>query len=341
MGIYIFLWALLLILSFVNGDKKKYFIFILLFIILVFISGGRLISIGVDTKTYLEVFNNIISNGYITYLEPTWNIINILVGKVTSNFNVFMIIISALTLLPIFFVSKKESKYIFFPIFIYVSMHLFTGSFNMMRQYMGFSYVLLSYYFLSHDNKKYFYLFALISTSIHYSSIFVFALVLHKFIPINSKKIILLLIFSFLFGSMMNEQVLSKLPLFKFQTYISGDGLYKDNLGAAIIMTFLMNSFAVIIISTYRGIQTNEFWYKVFIFSIIVLNLTYTLEYGTRLYNLFSISHIIFIPMYLSSNRIKQKSSTYTFIILFYAVLFFRMLLNDGNQVIPYNNVFM
>ena len=60
MIVYIAIWTLLLAFSFKKKHISSDMLFWSFLLVLVFIAGGRGIDVGVDTKTYLEVFYNIL-----------------------------------------------------------------------------------------------------------------------------------------------------------------------------------------------------------------------------------------------------------------------------------------
>lgn len=306
---------------------------------MIFIAGGRGLEIGVDTHTYLEIYNDIGSKGYLLYLEPGWNYINIISHDFGISFNGMLIITSCLTLLPVFYLARKLSYNQYIPIFIYFALHIYGASFNVMRQYAAVTYVLLTYFCFSKKKWLWMFLWLAIAINLHKSTILVVPiLIVLKYIHLdNSKFVGFCLLCAFALGFIMNDDFF-RFFIMDYTSYIE-NGLYRESSITATFFSLLVSGFSYWLYTLLPVNDRNNIWCKLFILSLFILLLTYKLEYGARIYIMGSISQLFFIP-YLLKTQKKVKSSQLKIIIFsYYAVIFFRMWLLNANDIMPYKNV--
>ena len=152
MEIYIYIFFFLLFASLL--DNRQYLLYLVICLFLVAVSGFRGNDVGVDTSTYRSIYNYLSYGGYWPSVEPGWNFLNKIVASSGANYLTFLTIVSVLTLAPIFYVSKKCSPYMYLSIFCFYALHFYSGAFNITRQYMAISWVLLAYYMYQQDKWK-------------------------------------------------------------------------------------------------------------------------------------------------------------------------------------------
>ena len=343
MIIYFSLWFFIFALS-ITFNKKKInhplSLYLLLFI-MVLIAGGRGLDVGVDTKSYNEIYGDIGKLGVLAYLEPGWNFLNRFIYELNFSFNGFLSIVSILTLVPIFYVSKKISLNPFFSILVYYSLHIYCGSFNAMRQYLALSFVFLSYYYLFQRKYLLVTISTIIAISIHKSTLLVVpVLVLINFFKIPKVKVLLtILITCYVLGLFVGDSFYS-LFVMEYGSYVS-KGLYRDSSFTATVFSFLVIVFSIMLVMTLDERDRQNFWCKIFIVSSLVMALTFRLQYGSRIYVFFSISEMIFFP-YLIYHSKKLKKRTVSLLLYFYLfVVFMRMILLNANDIMPYDNVWL
>lgn len=342
MGFYIAIWFFLLFCSvFIKGKRGiDNWLFWATFLFLVFIAGGRTENVGVDTPTYESVYRAVQSEGYIPYLEPGWNLLNIVCGNLSLSFNVFLTVISVLTLFPVFYVAKKESPNPFFTVFAYYAMHMYCGSFNISRQYLALSEIFLAYYFFSHQKSIWTFLSVAIAICIHYSSIFcIVSFLFARYVKLNNTKICGLLLASFLIGSLMNDSLLGYFALI-YDSYVNPE-VYRESSVIAYLFTIMMNVFAILVVYTASGSAYSNKWFILYVLSVIILNLTFKLHYGTRIYVIFAISQLLFFPLHVRNCRIQYKKVMLFLFLLYLSLNFFRITLVNGNQIFPYHNYWL
>ena len=340
MVLYIFIW-LLLLLSAIGYNKRNagydilYFLF---FILLLVVASGRAEGVGVDTTTYMSIYNTIRRLGYLPYLEPGWNVLNIIGTKLGLTFNEFLFVPSFLMLFPIFYIAKKLCGNPFWPILIYFSMHIYLASFNVMRQYVAVSYVLMVYYLYFKGRNGWALLTLLFACSIHYSSILcIFGIIFIKYIRITREKIIIFFIMSLIMGSLINNDILQRVS-FMYSNYISND-VYRADGASAMFLALIVNIFNVgLLVFSKKEILDNK-WVGLYLLYIIVLNLTYKLQLGARINVIFSITQLIALPYIALHTKTKPYYFVLGLVFVFCTLQFYRMLLSNANDIAPYKSV--
>ena len=308
---------------------------------MIFIAGGRTINVGIDTDAYLEIYNDIRKNGYLLYLEPTWNYLNIFANWLGLSFNGFLILISFLTLYPIFYLSRKLSINHYLPIFIYFALHIFGASLNVMRQYMTISYILVIYYSFSKRQWIWVIIWSVIIISIHKSNILLIPILfILKYINITSLKWIGIgLLGTYILGCVVNDSFFAFF-IMDYSSYID-KGLYRDSSIMATIFSCIVGIFSFWLYTLIPKYKRNTIWCKIFILSLFILLLTFRLEYGARIYILCSISQLFFIPYLIKTQSTIKEGDFKLIIYSYYSVVFIRMWLLNANGIMPYHNVWL
>lgn len=333
MAIYLVIFVSLLFFS--NFKKANRFIISLVFISLVLLAGLRGEDVGVDTNTYSRIFYELLYNGDYP-IEPGWKFINVLIGRISPLFPLLLSVSSFLTLLPVFYVSKKVSPYFFLSIFLYFSLHIYLGSFNIMRQYLAVSFILASYYFFENKSRYKYFLCLLIATSIHYSSIFSIVIFYFRKRVLTRKRVLYYLFVSLLIGSIANSEIISMFSFLNKDSIASS----RSNLLLSFVNIALFDIFMLLFINKSKFQLLNTMWGHLFVLSLIVLNATYTMDFSARFYVIFSISQIIYLPLLIASHSGVQKRKVVLLVIFYAFIQFFRMLLANANNIVPYSTYF-
>ena len=140
------------------------------------------------------------------------------------------------------------------------------------------------------------------------------------------------MIVAFVFGTVVNEQIISTIT---FSEYANMSDTRGDMVTAA-ALTIMADVYMLFIILSSSEILRNSFWGKLFALSIIVINATYMLHYGARVYAIFAITQIIYFPMFLKNSKFRNKLVPALLIIVYVSAQFWRMLLANANTIIPY-----
>ena len=110
----------------------------------------------------------------------------------------------------------------------------------------------------------------------------------------------------------------------------------RGDMVTAAALTIMADVYMLFIILSSSEILRNSFWGKLFALSIIVINATYMLHYGARVYAIFAITQIIYFPMFLKNSKFRNKLVPALLIIVYVSAQFWRMLLANANTIIPY-----
>jgi hypothetical protein len=338
MAIYIWIWVISFLLSLFPKCSKSLYIIWGMFLIIV--AGTRDIEVGTDTHTYFDIFDTVGETGYAAWVEPLWNLTCFITYNfISSSYNIFLLVVSAITICNYFYVFYKESPFPFLSVFIFISMHIYTGSFNVMRQYYAMSFLFLSWYFFIHNKKVKSIVTLIISLFSHYSTLFSLIFIFWNRFSLSTKRITFFLFVSFIFGSMMNESILSVFTSSLFANFLEKDTVFRENSVIMMLMVIAQNALALIVIITTKKEMRENFWYKLFVLSCIVFNATYMVAFAARFYLVFAISQLVFIPLYMKQVNARHKIMAYGVLWVYMSAQFFRILIPNGNGIIPYKSI--
>ncbi len=320
-------------LLFLSFCKNKVRIpYVIIFLLLTFVAGFRSIDVGVDSNQYSQIFNVVKLGIYYPTVEPGWNFINWLVGKAGGNVVALFTITAFLTLLPVFYVSRKLSPFAYFSVFIYYGLHLYSGSFNIMRQYMAVSLVFLAFYLLYEEKKKMALLVWVVACTIHVSCFLAIIFYLIKKTKLSFFSFVGFTLISLVIGSIVNERIIDFITFSEYSNLATS----RSDVSIALFMTVLIDIYMFFIVYTAPQKLRDSFWGKLFILSVFVFNVTYTLYFSARIYSLFAISQIVFFPMWVKCCNLKNKYLCVCIVLLYVSIQFWRMLLVNANSIIPY-----
>ena len=182
--------------------RRKYNLTILLFSLLIilvkgFNTTGRDISkIGGYYYNFLSAtsYDNFMDKG----VEIGYRSITILIRNITSNYNIYLLLIALATVIPIIsFLRKHESQIdLFSTILIYMSVFLYS-SFSPIRQCLAASIGLLAFDGMLEKKKAKSFVWIVVACSIHTSSIILIIPYILFFLKELNKKMIFLIIIAF------------------------------------------------------------------------------------------------------------------------------------------------
>lgn len=330
MGFYIIIFFLLLLSALLKN--KNHLPYIVFFISLVLISGLRGDDVGVDTSTYRSIFNYVSLGEYWNSVEPGWNFLNSVVARVGGNFLLLLITTSLLTLAPVFYVAEKSSPYMYLSIFCFFGLHFYCGAFNIMRQYMAISWVLFAYYLYQQDKRRMALLSWLFACFFHYSCFFAVIALFFVKNNIRGLRLVIYVIVAFVFGTVVNEQIIDAMT---FSEYTNMAATREDTVLVA-ALTIILDVYMLFIAFSSSERLRNSLWWNLYALSIIIINATYTLHYGARVYSIFAITQIVFFPLYIKNSIFNNVKIPATLIIIYVSIQFWRMLLANANNIVPY-----
>lgn len=316
--------------SLIKPQKQKYILFCFAFILFLLL-GFRAESVGTDTINYKAYFD-IIKSGYKLSVEIGWIYLNEAVIVCGGNFNSLLILVAALTIIPIIIIIKKNSVNPLFSLFLYYTLYIYFYSFNISRQTLALSIVFIAIIFLIKNKIIWFVILVLFSSLFHISSLIVIPLVFVNNIP--DKKL-------FYFSSLT---ITAGIGLF-FTNYLV-DYLYQINaysglferseLGNIIgngLYLLVLNTFFFFILFT---IRQRNIYLKLFFSYILVTNLLIRIPFSGRVVMYYSMFLLLFFPFYLKNNKFKNNSLLYLIVIVYSYIIYFRSF--GFGEILPYIN---
>lgn len=338
MFFYIIIFIILGLLAFFV--KRNAIVLSLCAISLIAIAGFRGFYIGADTHTYYFYFLSL-ADGYPGYMEPLWNFLNLVISSLNLNFNAFLLLISALTILPITYIFWKELDNPQFALFLYYAIYAYCNSFNGMRQYLAISLVFVAFYFMRHCKALLALLFIVLASNIHHSALIGLVLFPLYYVRISRTTILLALLISLALGITIFPTIDMAWIYGKYAGYTENDTFIRESITQTLLLTALYNIFSVFIFFTSNKKLLQDFYMKIFFAGNILLNLTMQLALGSRIILYFSIIQTVLLPLYLKQIHSTQiiRLSIYIGVLCYFTAIFLKILILgnfDQFSIFPY-----
>ncbi len=335
MVIYLLLFVVLFFFS-IHGVEKRMLLFTILTMALVL--GFRSDKTGTDTGTYMDYYNSLSLDIFSGYMEKGWNTIAVICKFLNLSAYSFNFVVSILTLLPVYVVAlrfnnKKINGYIIFLLF---SLGFYFHMFNIMRQLLAMSIVLLGYVKLAEGRKLGFLFYVCIASFIHLASLFALFMIFCERLRLSVRSVMFFLFISLIVGVVASEAFFLMFAG-KYAHDIDDFG-FRSGLNYLLIVGLLTNLFTLWL---YKKVPElgNNIWVKFNVFSVVIFNLISNLVMGARLVYFFSICSIVTYSLYAVSSK---KKIIPIMISLFATITFIRYIVpeildygNDGSMV-PY-----
>lgn len=331
MELYIILVIAFLFLSIFKNNK--YFLGIAS-IFLVFLAGYRDWSVGTDTDNYYNIFHGVIVGGDLEFL---FSYISDLVYDIDKDFGHFLLIMSILTICPVFYVVCKKSSNYMFSIFVYISLFFYFNSFNIIRQSIAVSFCLLAFYFLELKKYRFFILSVFIGFLFHKAAILSLLVLPLIYFDLKRHWLIVISLSTYLLGLFGLFTKIVSLVGFFGDKYLAYTSLLAMREGG-IFSRLLLNLFLVLIIYSAKKI---DLWIVSFYLGVIVLNiLSFSPELG-RLSQIFLITQIILLPNFSSMTVLSNKVIPNAIIITYCLIVFTILLGSNSGEIVPYKSLFV
>lgn len=130
------------------GLKRLAPLFFLLSFLVLFLLSGFRVDVGIDYPSYIRIFWEYIDWGQAAHLEPGFQLIFSVIEATTMDPQHIFVISSLITLGGIFWSIKKHSVSPAMSVFLFCAMGFLSHSFNLTRQFIAISIVLMSLRFL-------------------------------------------------------------------------------------------------------------------------------------------------------------------------------------------------
>lgn len=361
--VYLFTFFLSLFFFFLASIcyKKKSIPFIIFSGLAIFIpciiAALRDLSIGTDTIGYQYVFFQYVKRsgnlfnffhwtGSHEYLYLTVTYFTCVLFK---KFSFVLFLNQLLVILPVYIsllkVCKNKSE-ILFGMFIYFFFY-YNLSFNMARQSIALSFIILAFAFFEKEELKKSLFFIFIAFLFHNSAIICYPLIyLACILKKNNKHSIIISLFVVIMVTFISLEfhnillILGNLFSFKYTSYLE---VYTSVAGINKTIFFFWLVFVLINIifkNSLKSITNNYDFYS--LCSIIVLISSYTstlILHSDRIFYYFCFPYLFLIIPQLPNNLIRRENKIFVYLLLIFLLSFywfFTIVLNNFNMTYPY-----
>lgn len=216
--LHVLVFILAAMYMYVSSERKNQkWPFICICCLILFCSCFRTMVEGYDTESYVEYFFRFRSMSLKESLkwqfEPGYIILNKVIGYFTDNSQVFLSVLSIITLVPIFAMVWKRSANPLLSLLIFVAVGNLFSTYAALRQWCAVAMFVIGYEFIVKRRPVLFFMSVAIAYSFHQTSLFFIPLYFLYPIRVDRVKILLcvaLSVMMFVFA----DQILKILNLF-------------------------------------------------------------------------------------------------------------------------------
>lgn len=144
------------------------------FIVLFFVLALRDETIGRDLNNYKFIFETTryksFDNLFTYEPEMLYYLLNWIVARIYDDFQFFLAVVAAITIIPIAVTYCKDTAYPYLKIILFLNMSTFIVLFSGLRQSIAFSIGMIAYKYVKEKKFVKFLLFVLIAFGFHYSA---------------------------------------------------------------------------------------------------------------------------------------------------------------------------
>lgn len=342
MIVYIILIFLVLVLNLFC--RNTLFASIFLGVLMIFIAATKALTVGSDTYNYYIAFVNVESLYYLRTFAGTqilWYYFNVFCCEYL-NYDIFQFLCYSIIIYGFFYSFQKESAYPLFSILVFILMYFYFSSFNVMRQYIAISIVLLAYIQLLSRKYVVFLLFVLLASCFHFSALLaLISWFLYKIRLPNNIYVYGGVVLSFVVGFFYTDKLTDMITsividkdsdIMGYEQY-----LYFFGTGRNLLANLISNM--VFVALYYLTRDKNDFFLKMYLVATVLDNLFGSAGHASRFILYFKMSVLFVFPNVLKDmHSIRLRSFYLTFIILYmFSVFSARFLLNESD-VMPYKS---
>lgn len=193
---YVFIWSIITGCVFILNNKNfsKRLFLIINIIPIILITGFRSINNGRDTYMYVTIYNTIKDTDWnlifdvIPRIDKGYLLLNKLISLLDLDYTGFFLIISFITYTGIALFFYKYSTNIWLTLYLFITNLYIFDPFNIVRQMLALSIILISFDLLLKRNYKIFAIIVIFASFIHLSAILFLLLLFLKFNSDNISK---------------------------------------------------------------------------------------------------------------------------------------------------------
>lgn len=332
--IYFTLLSVVMLLFSFTKKMQNYVLPIFIFLLII-LMAFRAESVGTDTLNYKTSFEYI-KNNIILETEIGWILLNKTSLLIKDSYEFFLITVSVFTLLPIYFIIKRNSVNPMLTLFLYFTLYFYFNSFNMSRQMIAINFIFLGFTFLQKRKIWVYFLFVILAMLFHTSAFIALPIAFINKIPDNKKFILTSILIAFFSGLFLADYIFKLAEFTKYMNYIGSYEL--GNYTGTTLYLIVLNSFFLFVYFTSIKRDT---YFKIFYIYILLSNLFIRIPYGDRIIIYLSIIQIIYLPYLIYNNKIKEKQLMILIIVIYAYVIFLRNFNSNYAEIFPYINRLM
>lgn len=316
--------------------------FLILFI-MIFFAGFR-DHVGTDYNTYYDIYNNIVTSKfnlqtfYNTHQEIGYYLLSTITKKIVKSDMGIFITSACLTYTLIYTRIKEESKGFSYSILLFFLLGIFTGPFNVLRQWIAIAINFYAEKYIDKQFKK-FVVFNIIASMFHITALPVMMIqIIIKKLKLDYKVFVYLfltlLIGVFIINNMPMIQSLAGKVNPRFVNYFN---VYKCGMGTKLLLMLKIGVMLILLVYKYK--VENERYILYYLVALIfnILGLYNVFIY--RFSSYFEIYLILLFPELLSKFY-KNERVVYKYIIFATFVCVFTLSLLFYGDLLPYKNYF-
>lgn len=305
---------------------------------LVLLLGLRDLSVGIDTRTYSEMFFTVLNGGRVSHIEIGNQILIWLATRISQEPTAMYLIYALLTVSCIDCFIAQRSRNIAFSVVMYTGFMFYYWAFNGMRQALAMSIGLIAVHYLLNNKTWKFVLFLLLAISIHISAIVLFVcwFIRTSKIRINRNWIMWVTIVSVacvLFGRQLIVLLVRIVP--QYSGYLSSSFAGIGNLLHPLL--YLALFYFICWLKTSSASENDSFLLVLLAIGVIVYFISIRVQIVNRMTYYFTIPIIVLLPnivagMPAGKNKLFTKALLYAGISCYEVMLIMR----NAQGIVPY-----
>ena len=326
----------------------------LLIVLILSILAGIRSGVGTDFDGYkkiYETYSNMSNFSFLRYggfnTEIGYYYLCRFSNFIFNNFQILLFITGLLIYGLFIWYIKNIYSNVYVPIMIFGYCALYFGaSFNIMRQIIASSIILLSYKYVEKRNLFKFLFTIFIAVCFHTSAIFCIPFYF-MYIPNNKmggvkRKLIIIGSLLLPFGFSLFFNIMSQMSIFSKYAVTYNDYVVTNINYVSLIVRFPM---AIILFRNYKEMikldTVNNFYYLLYIFEFLSIIIGYKMHWAFRLIYYVMFAELILIGKIIYNYRGNKKVFIKVFSYLYYAFYFYYLYIFSGHDaIVPFITIF-
>ncbi len=301
----LFIIFLYLITSqFKSKAKGRHVFFVITCLLVILFQGFRSFNVGTDLASYLPSFQRMGQSDFtnLTYLnyEAGYVVLNKILFRIGLDTRGFLIAISAIIQVPIFYTISRYSENPLLSVLWYFSFGNFLMTFSGLRQSIAMALCFAGYVFIKNKNVFLYLLIILFASTFHTSALFCLLLYPLYFVNFDKKKICLAL-------ALFVLVYLFRAPIFAFLSSLYyGEAKSTTTTGAFTMFAFFTLMY---LFSFYKKEEDTDYigLRNILLLLTIIYSFASMHDYVARIGYPLSLYMTIYVPNLVSSYKIKPK----------------------------------